>query len=307
MKPTKRYTENQEVLDNMLMIAAAEGLLQEVCNLVHSDANVNPTASHIFHQTPLHSAVEGGHVNVVEYLLDAGADINARRHSWEKTPLHLAVERLDESMTLWLMKQGKQLDVDATDAYGQAPLHYAAYPLDCKEPDSLQLCKCLIENGANVHVITSNASSSRNRGATPLHLAACLGKLAIVHYLVETAKADVKVKDEEGLSPLHYALTGIKPTPDDVVEYLIEQGADVYARTKNGETLVEYTNKHDRDAAGVIEYVSTSPTIAKENFLHFAMGRHKRVGAKSSVNMLPNDVMGIIHTEVMSNIRNARP
>jgi len=39
--------------------------------------------SEIFNQTPLHFAAQGGHLSVVEYLVDQKADINARDHHTE--------------------------------------------------------------------------------------------------------------------------------------------------------------------------------------------------------------------------------
>ena len=42
--------------------------------------------------TPLHLAVKSGHVRVVEYLLQVGADVD-KKDSREKTPLDVAAEK----------------------------------------------------------------------------------------------------------------------------------------------------------------------------------------------------------------------
>ena len=64
--------------------AAAEALLA-------AGADVNARSDNDFSVLPIHSAVAGGHDEVVAVLVDAGADVNARqRHGW--TPLHGAAQ-----------------------------------------------------------------------------------------------------------------------------------------------------------------------------------------------------------------------
>jgi len=55
--------------------------------LLAAGADVNAPSANDFAVLPIHSAVAGGHDDVVAVLIDAGADVNARqRHGW--TPLH---------------------------------------------------------------------------------------------------------------------------------------------------------------------------------------------------------------------------
>ena len=54
-------------------------------------ADVNARSDNDFSVLPIHSAVAGGHDEVVAVLVDSGADVNARqRHGW--TPLHGAAQ-----------------------------------------------------------------------------------------------------------------------------------------------------------------------------------------------------------------------
>ena len=54
--------------------------------LLAAGADVNARSENVFSVEPLHSAVAGGHDDVVAVLVEAGADVNARqRHGW--TPL----------------------------------------------------------------------------------------------------------------------------------------------------------------------------------------------------------------------------
>ena len=65
--------------------------------------------------------------DVVSALLDAGARINAKTDSWPRaTALHFAVG--DPGGVLMLIERGA--DVDAIDAPGRSPLHWAAENVD---------------------------------------------------------------------------------------------------------------------------------------------------------------------------------
>lgn len=74
-------------------------------------------------KTPLHSAVTYKRMDVMELLLDKGADIGARDITG-MTPLHVAamLGRSDEAK--WLLEHGA--DPEVKDDYGDMPIHTAA-------------------------------------------------------------------------------------------------------------------------------------------------------------------------------------
>ena len=80
-------------------------------------------------------------------------------------------------------------------------------------------------------------------GETFLHLAASEGHWDIVALLV---KKGANVKAEEtifGYTPLHYTAKYSNPqTKDEIITLLIENGADVNAKAKNGETTMDLLN-----------------------------------------------------------------
>ena len=75
------------------------GCLLQVKKTINSE-NVNQELAYFedpFHSphitgTPLHLAVKGGHVRVVEYLLQVGADVD-KKDSLDRTPLDVAAEK----------------------------------------------------------------------------------------------------------------------------------------------------------------------------------------------------------------------
>ena len=71
--------------------ASKEGKIDEVKNLLAEGANINSTTDY-YSETPLHFAAENSQTEVVELLIDKGADLNAKA-KWERTPLHGAVKQ----------------------------------------------------------------------------------------------------------------------------------------------------------------------------------------------------------------------
>lgn len=90
--------------------------------------------------TALHHAAIGGHADVVQVLLDSGADINARGSGGE-TPLLLAAAKGNLEVVELLVKNGA--DVNKPGADQRTPLHKAAMAGD------LDTVKALLAAGAD--------------------------------------------------------------------------------------------------------------------------------------------------------------
>jgi ankyrin repeat protein len=83
----------------------------------------------------------------------------------------------------------------------------------------------LVENGANVNIQTES-------GKTPLMLAAFAGKINIIKVL-RSYKASYGIRDQIGLSTLHYAVDGGNLT---AIRYILNDGHEVDPVDKSGWT-----------------------------------------------------------------------
>ena len=107
---------------------------------------------------PLGLAAFFGHIDLVEFLLKHGAEVNSASHnSMRVMPLHSAIANRHSAIAKLLLDHGA--DVNATQADDFTPLHEAA------QNDLLDVTQRLLVRGANVNPRLSSS------GKTPLALA----------------------------------------------------------------------------------------------------------------------------------------
>ncbi|XP_046850055.1 poly [ADP-ribose] polymerase tankyrase-1-like isoform X2 [Xenia sp. Carnegie-2017] len=139
--------------DAALLDAAKKGVLAKVMKLANP-SNINCCDSQGRNSTPLHLAAGYNHLEVAEYLLETGADVNAQDKGG-LIPLHNASSYGHLDIAALLIKH--KADVNATDRWHFTPLHEAA------QKGRTQLCALLLAHGADPSV--------RNlEGETPLDL-----------------------------------------------------------------------------------------------------------------------------------------
>ncbi|MDH4227644.1 MAG: ankyrin repeat domain-containing protein [Deltaproteobacteria bacterium] len=234
-----------------LIDAARSGNTSMIYALAALGADVNAKDKNGY--TPLHHAMNRGDDEVVKFLIEKGADVNAKASSDGKTPL--LIEGSHETVKLLLAsgadikaidKDGntamhtagayykdvaeaiiaKGGDVNAKNIYGFTPLHVAA-----RADDGGGVVEVLLSKGAEV-----NAKAGED-GATPLHLAIESGDAAMVEAIV-AAGADVNAVDNDGQTPLHYTAYSYADGMKEKVELLVVSGANVNAVDKHGCTAL---------------------------------------------------------------------
>ncbi len=212
----------------------------------------------LYPQQPVYEQQKATYLDVIEALLEAGADPNVRlkKHLWY---MEYSFNRL------------------GVDTWGATPFWRAAYALDV---DAMRL---LVRYGADPTIptkrpsgeveftdIPSNAADAALKedhsgmapvpiggpGAYPIHAATGFGGrgiargarfqnhvpdgwLAAARYLVEQLGADVNQRDYLGFTPLHHAASRGN---DDVIRFLVSRGADPTAVSRAGLTTVDMAN-----------------------------------------------------------------
>ena len=140
--------------------------------------------------TPLDWAVQSNNLEIVNLLIDAGANVNAETR-YKITPLSLACTNGNAAIIERLLKAG--VDPNGTSEEGQTALMTAA--LNGK----VDAIKVLLSHGAKVNAIEPF------KGQTALMWAAGEGNSDAAALLIEFG-GDVKAKSKAGFTPLLFAV-----------------------------------------------------------------------------------------------------
>ncbi|XP_063290647.1 poly [ADP-ribose] polymerase tankyrase-2 isoform X2 [Pelobates fuscus] len=292
LAPTPQLKErlSYEFKGHSLLQAAREAdlarikkhLSLEMVNFKHPQTN----------ETALHCAAASPYPKrkqVCELLMRKGANVNEKTKDSFLTPLHVASDKAHNDVVEVLVKH--EAKVNALDNLGQTCLHRAAH---CGH---LQTCRLLLNSGCDPATVSlqgftalqmgnesvqqllqegtpfSNTDADRQlleaakagdldtvvklctpqtvncrdiegRHSTPLHFAAGYNRVAVVEYLLQQG-ADVHAKDKGGLVPLHNACSY---GHYEVTELLVKHGAVI-----NVADLWKFTPLHEAAAKGKYE------------------------------------------------------
>ena len=258
-----------------LLIAAINGHFDLMLELLERGAD--PRLADLSGSTPLFAVIntqyapktrypqqqafkqqETTHLEVMEALLDAGADPNVQldRHLW-----YLEYNFAQLSVNMW----------------GATPFWRAAHGTDEKA------MRLLLDHGADPTIPTRRPPSRRRGGyggggggdrvdpsglppvptggpgVFPIHAASGVGYsggdgagragvshihvpngwMPSVKLLVEELGTDVNARDHNGYTPLHFAAAR---GDNELILYLVEKGADVMAVSRRGQTVVDMAN-----------------------------------------------------------------
>ena len=237
-----------------LQEAASKGRLEIVKFLIESKEFNKKAKS----KALMSSAVDGDgqQLEVLKFLVSAGADVNFSTSYYGETVLHEAAQFGSLEMVRHLVLSGAS--VDERNRYYDTPLHIAA------SKGKLKIVKFLISKDANI-----NAKDKKDR--TPLHLAARGGNwlyavpvvrkkhVEVVEFLIASG-AKVNKKDKYEWMALHYAA---EKGSVEMIEALVKGGADINAGvfSKFGFVItvldVAVRNKH-LDAANTLRRLGAS-------------------------------------------------
>ena len=175
---------------DLLAAAADGGYIDLVSYLVQAGAKTRKL--NYRYTSSLHLAAAKGHLEVVHLLLGAGADLSAK-NGGGLTPVSVACYngQADVARALAKAMDRKGLNIRADNSF--TVLHYALSR--CADPE---LVRVLLEKGADPDLATRS-------GITPLRIAVGQGLISIAKLLIEY-EVDVNAQDEDGITVLNIAL-----------------------------------------------------------------------------------------------------
>ncbi|XP_032087505.1 poly [ADP-ribose] polymerase tankyrase-2 isoform X3 [Thamnophis elegans] len=233
-----------------LHFAAGFGRRDVVEYLLQSGANVH--ARDDGGLIPLHNACSFGHAEVVNLLLRHGADPNAR-DNWNYTPLHEAAIKGKIDVCIVLLQHGADPSIRNTDGRTALdladPSAKAVLTGEYKKDELLESARSGNEEKlmALLTPLNVNCHASDGRKSTPLHLASGYNRVKIVQLLLQHG-ADVHAKDKGDLVPLHNACSY---GHYEVTELLVKHGACV-----NAMDLWQFTPLHEAASKNRVEVCS---------------------------------------------------
>lgn len=164
--------------------------------------------------TPLHIATEKSYYDVMDCLLKSGANVNAV-DGLGQTCLHIAAREDDVQAVRLLLSHSVDVAITSLQGYTAAQLAKENVLKILKDPtsDTIELESQLLEASKSGDLVAVKRIISLNprivncrdidgRHSTPLHFAAGYNRISVVEYLLEN-DADVHASDKGGLVPLH--------------------------------------------------------------------------------------------------------
>ncbi len=266
--PMLRFSDGQTALH----IATISGHTGVVDYIIHQNGAIRTSdllhSQDISGATPLHESVRYGRTNICRMLLDAGSQVDAL-DSIGKTPLLLIVPKDSQSEIYNILIQ-HGANINQKDMYGDTVLHIATMaevspevlellvkegaPVNERNKQGVTPLSLAIERKLDDEVVFyakngADIFAEDREGNTPLTQALDSSTINMLKTLITSE--NVLSKDSAGNTPLHYAI--MRDSPAAYIQYLVETGADVNARNKNGDSVLYLTvQKNNRDAGSLL-------------------------------------------------------
>uniref|UniRef100_A0A0A9WM61 Serine/threonine-protein phosphatase 6 regulatory ankyrin repeat subunit B n=1 Tax=Lygus hesperus TaxID=30085 RepID=A0A0A9WM61_LYGHE len=235
------------LLENCKRISDSSDLLLEACLRHHNgilksllkrglDVNEKFNVAGEGWLTPVEFAASKGHEDVLDLLLEQGANPNVQGSDGE-TPLHKSAGAghvkavaalLSHKAVILIVDLKKRTALDLAIANGH-----------------IDIVKMMIDHCENIDV----NRRAGNEDLSLLHVATQFGHIEIVKLLIEKG-ADINIKNSSGSKAIHFAARDGFP---EIVELFLSKKIDLYDRGVGGNTLLHYTAQGSGDCLKVAD------------------------------------------------------
>lgn len=213
-----------------LEIALYDRHLDVVSLLLDQNAEVEAMAGPKDQQA-IHRAAQEGFVDVLQRLVQSGADVNAQDKT-KYTPLFYAVNGGHYAAAELLLQHGA--DPNARDGHGHTPLHSVSYsPDDWDDLNRPALIQLLCDYGADPNILNNFRESA-------IFLAIRSRCIDTTRSLVLQKSCDLNMKNNRDETPLYLA---IEYALEEVIVELLGRGANLTAIDKHGMTCLDWIKR----------------------------------------------------------------
>lgn len=183
---------------------------------------------------PLQQATKYNRPEIMKLLLENGADINSK-DLLGRTPLHYAI--INDSTELVGILQEYDPKPGIQDKDGKTPVDLLNERKEARKTLSTAVQE---DNRRQMADIFKRWPDMINlefaNGMKLIHIAAAKGHSYAIELLVQYG-ADLEARDKDGLTPFHYAT---KNHQDQAIQFLLDHGADFHALDNNNKQPFDY-------------------------------------------------------------------
>ena len=245
---------------------------------LYATINTQWAAKSLYPQPTAQTKQQTMYLELMEDLLEAGADPNARlsKHLWYMsynfdllgvnttgaTPFWRAAYGTDVPAMKLLIKYHADPTIPTIKPVGRLPGADGPAEADTstKDPSGLPPVPT---GGPGVYPIHAASGVGYGEGyAANAHQHAPDSWLPAVKYLVEELHADVNSRDFNGYNPLHHAAAR---GDNELIQYLVSKGADITAVSRKGQTVADMANGPVQRIPPFLETVTLAEKLGSKN------------------------------------------
>lgn len=240
--------------ETALIVAATNGHRDAVALLLDQKASLD--AQSVTGTTALIAAASGGHVDLARLLLDRGADVNAQTEPpGAVSALHLAARRGNLRLMQLLLDRGANVNLKAD---GDSPLHrLIGRDLSTPPSGAPAAAELLIERGADVNATSKTGETALpmavnkllslplSSSSLPPSLSRSVEEVREIAMLLIERGADVNARQKDGTTALNRAIVAKQ---EGIVRAMLAKGADPNLANTNGATPLSTASGYKLEA-----------------------------------------------------------